>query len=134
MVVLRDYGLCQPFAPAMSLADYAAIPAGVSLSDLLVFGVLARLAACLCMMLLLMALSECMGNTLGAMFVGSIAFCLPPLLALSGLSGLRWVGFYPLFHIAELACRADVWAGLGALVIALGLGWLAAEKLLQRWS
>ena len=134
VVVLRDYGLCRPFAPAMSLADYAAIPAGVSLSDLLVFGVLARLAACLCMMLLLMALSECMGNTLGAMFVGSIAFCLPPLLALSGLSGLRWVGFYPLFHIAELARRADVWAGLGALVIALGLGWLAAEKLLQRWS
>ena len=134
VVVLRDYGLCRPFAPAMSLADYAAIPAGVSLSDLLVFGVLARLAACLCMMLLLMALSEYMGNTLGAMFVGSIAFCLPPLLALSGLSGLRWVGFYPLFHIAELARRADVWAGLGALVIALGLGWLAAEKLREAWS
>ena len=134
VVVLRDYGLCRPFAPAMSLADYVAIPAGVSLSDLLVFGVLARLAACLCMMLLLMALSEYMGNTLGAMFVGSIAFCLPPLLALSGLSGLRWVGFYPLFHITGLARRADVWAGLGALVIALGLGWLAAEKLRERWS
>ncbi len=134
VVVLRDYGLCRPFAPAMSLTDYAAIPAGVSLSDLLVFGVLARLAACLCMMLLLMALSEYMGNTLGAMFVGSIAFCLPPLLALSGLSGLRWVGFYPLFHITGLARRADVWAGLGALVIALGLGWLAAEKLRERWS
>ena len=134
VVVLRDYGLCRPFAPAMSLADYAAIPAGVSLSDLLVFGVLARLAACLCMMLLLMALSEYMGNTLGAMFVGSIAFCLPPLLALSGLSGLRWVGFYPLFHITGLARRADVWAGLGALVIALGLGWLAAEKLREAWS
>lgn len=57
-----------------------------------------------------------------------------PLLALSGLSGLRWVGFYPLFHIAELARRADVWAGLGALVIALGLGWLAAEKLREAWS
>ena len=28
VVVLRDYGLCRPFAPAMSLADYAAIPAG----------------------------------------------------------------------------------------------------------
>lgn len=134
VVVLRDYGLCRPFAPAMSLTDYAAIPAGGSLSDLLVFGVLARLAACLCMMLLLMALSEYMGNTLGAMFVGSIAFCLPPLLALSGLSGLRWVGFYPLFHITGLARRADVWAGLGALVIALGLGWLAAEKLRERWS
>lgn len=134
VVVLRDYGLCRPFAPAMSLADYAAIPAGVSLSDLLVFGGLARLAACLCMMLLLMALSEYMGNTLGAMFVGSIAFCLPPLLALSGLSGLRWVGFYPLFHITGLARRADVWAGLGALVIALGLGWLAAEKLREAWS
>ena len=85
-------------------------------------------------MLILMTLSEFIGNTLGAIFVGSILFCLPPLLALSGLSGLRWVGFYPLFHIAELARRADVWAGLGALVIALGLGWLAAEKLLQRWS
>ena len=134
IIVLRDYGLCRPFAPAMSLQDYAAIPAWVSLSDLLVFAVLARLAACLCMMLLMMAFSEYVGNTLGAMFLGSIAFCLPPLLALSGLSGLRWVGFYPLFHMAELARRADIWAGLGALVMALGVGWLAAEKLQERWS
>lgn len=134
IIVLRDYGLCRPFAPAMSLQDYAAIPAWVSLSDLLVFAVLARLAACLCMMLLMMAFSEYVGNTLGAMFLGSIAFCLPPLLALSGLSGLRWVGFYPLFHMAELARRADIWAGLGALVMALGVGCLAAEKLQERWS
>ena len=134
IIVLRDYGLCRPFAPAMSLQDYAAIPAWVSLSDLLVFAVLARLAACLCMMLLMMAFSEYVGSTLGAMFLGSIAFCLPPLLALSGLSGLRWVGFYPLFHMAELARRADIWAGLGALVMALGVGWLAAEKLQERWS
>lgn len=134
IIVLRDYGLCRPFAPAMSLQDYAAIPAWVSLSDLLVFAVLARLAACLCMMLLMMAFSEYVGNTLGAMFLGSIAFCLPPLLALSGLSGLRWVGFYPLFHMAELARRADIWAGLGALVMALWVGWLAAEKLQERWS
>ena len=134
LIVLRDYGLCRPFAPAMSLQDYAAIPAWVSLSDLLVFAVLARLAACLCMMLLMMAFSECVGNTLGAMFLGSLAFCLPPLLALSGLSGLRWVGFYPLFHMAELARRADVWAGLGALVIALGVGFLCINWLNEKWK
>lgn len=106
----------------------------MSLSDLLVFAVLARLAACLCMMLLMMAFSECVGNTLGAMFLGSLAFCLPPLLALSGLSGLRWVGFYPLFHMAELARRADVWAGLGALVIALGVGFLCINWLNEKWK
>ena len=134
LVVLRDYGLSMPFAPAMSLQGYHALPACITLSDLLVWGVLARLLACMTMMLILMTLSEFIGNTLGAMFVGSILFCLPPMLALSGLSGLRWIGVYPLFHLAELAQRPDLWAGLGCVVIALGLCVLCAGWLEEKWT
>ena len=134
LVVLRDYGLSVPFAPAMSLQGYHALPAWITLSDLLVWGVLARLLACMTMMLILMTLSEFIGNTLGAIFVGSILFCLPPMLALSGLSGLRWIGMYPLFHITELAQRLDLWAGLGCMVIALGVCFLCMNWLRERWE
>ena len=134
LVVLRDYGLSMPFAPAMSLQGYHALPAWITLSDLLVWGVLARLLACMTMMLILMTLSEFIGNTLGAIFVGSILFCLPPMLALSGLSGLRWIGMYPLFHITELAQRLDLWAGLGCMVIALGVCFLCMNWLRERWE
>ena len=134
LVVLRDYDLSMPFAPAMSLQGYHALPAWITLSDLLVWGVLARLLACMTMMLILMTLSEFIGNTLGAMFVGSIMFCLPPMLALSGLSGLRWIGMYPLFHVTELAQRLDLWAGLGCMVIALGLCFLCINWLKEKWK
>ena len=134
LVVLRDYGLSMPFAPAMSLQGYHALPAWITLSDLLVWGVLARLLACMTMMLILMTLSEFIGNTLGAIFVGSILFCLSPMLALSGLSGLRWIGMYPLFHITELAQRLDLWAGLGCMVIALGVCFLCMNWLRERWE
>ena len=134
LVVLRDYGLSVPFAPAMSLQEYHELPAWITLSDMLVFGVLARLLACITMMLILMTLSEFIGNILGAMFVGSIMFCLPPLLALSGLSGLRWIGMYPLFHVLELAQRLDLWAGLGCAVIALGVCFLCSNWLKERWA
>lgn len=134
VVVLRDYGLSVPFAPAMSLQSYNALLAWITLSDVMVWGVLARLLACAAMMLVLMVLSERIGNPLGAMFVGSLLFCLPPLLALSGLSALRWVGFYPLFHLAELMQRPDAWAGLGCAVIALGLCFLCVSWLEERWK
>ena len=134
LVILRDYGLSMPFAPAMSLQGYHVLPAWITLSDLLVWGVLARLLACMTMMLILMTLSEFIGNTLGAMFVGSIMFCLPPMLALSGLSGLRWIGMYPLFHITELAQRLDLWAGFGCVVIALGVCFLCTSWLGERWE
>lgn len=134
VVVLRDYGISLPFAPAMSLQGYSALPTWITLSDILVCSVLARLLACITMMLVLMVLSERIGNSLGAMFVGSLLFCLPPLLALSGLSGLRWIGLYPLFHLAELMQRPDGWAGLGYVIIALGLCFVCANWLEERWS
>ena len=134
VVVLRDYGLSAPFAPAMSLAPYSALPGWLPLAGLLLLGVFARLLACTAMMLALMALSEWIGNAIGAMFVGSIIFCLPALLALSGLTPMRWVGLYPLFHITELAQRPDLWAGFGAMIIAAGLCFLCADWLQARWE
>ena len=134
VIVLRDYGLSVPFAPAMSLQGYRTLPAWLTLSDILVWGVVSRLLGCVTMMLILMVLSECIGNTLGAMFVGSIGLCLPPLLALSGLAPLRWVGVYPLFHLAELAQRPDIWAGFGCMIIAAGVSFLCVSWLKERWT
>lgn len=134
IVVVRDYWLSQPFAPAMSLQGYQALPACIKLSDVLILGVLCRLVACFAMMFISMALSERIGNALGALFVGSVVFCLPSLLALSGLSGMRWCGFYPLFHMAELMQRPDLWAGFGVILIALALSWLCKNWLEERWG
>ena len=133
-VVLRDYGLPAPLAPAMSLAAYERLPGFVGLAGLLALGAAARLAACLCMGACVLALSEKMGNTLSAMFVSALVFCLPPLLALSGLWALRWVGLYPLFHLPELLQRTgDGRAGLACLAMALALSWLCADWLCARW-
>ena len=135
VVALRDYGLPAPFAPAMSMAAYEGLPGWVGLAGLLALGSAARLAACLCMGACVLALSEKLGSALSAMFVAALTFCLPALLALSGLTALRWVSFYPLFHLAELLQRTgDGRAGLACLLIAAGGCWLAADWLRQRWS
>lgn len=135
VVVLRDYTLPAPLAPALSLAGYGGLPGWVSLLGLLALGALARLAACLCMAGCILVFSEKLGNALSAMFVSCLVFCLPNLLALSGLWALRWVSVYPLFHLPELLQRGgDGAAGLGCLVMALAGCWLCAEYLQSRWE
>ena len=47
--VLRDYGLPALLAPAMSISELQAVPKCITLSDLLLFWLLCRFAACLCM-------------------------------------------------------------------------------------
>ena len=47
--VLRDYGLPALLAPAMSISELEAVPKCITLSDLLLFWLLCRAAACLCM-------------------------------------------------------------------------------------
>ena len=47
--VLRDYGLPSLLGPAMSISDLQAVPKFITLSDLLLFWLICRFAACLCM-------------------------------------------------------------------------------------
>lgn len=94
---LRDYGLPALLAPAMSISELEAVPKCITLSDLLLFWLLCRAAACLCMARLTLWLGQKLGSLLAALFVSAVGYCLPALLALSGMSnGIEWLGFYPL--------------------------------------
>ena len=101
--VLRDYGLPSLLGPAMSISDLQAVPKFITLSDLLIFWLICRFAACLCMSRITLWLGQKLGNLLTALFISAVAYCLPALLSLSGMkNGIEWLGFYPLFHAAAL--------------------------------
>ena len=101
--VLRDYGLPSLLGPAMSISDLQAVPKFITLSDLLIFWLICRFAACLCMSRITLWLGQKLGNLLTALFISVVAYCLPALLSLSGMkNGIEWLGFYPLFHAAAL--------------------------------
>ena len=100
--VLRDYGLPALFAPAMSISEFESLPLFVTLSDVLLFWFLCRVAACLCMAAITLTLGHLFGNLLPALFVSAVGYCLPALLSLSGMDGgIEWLGFWPLFHAAN---------------------------------
>ena len=101
--VLRDYGLPALFAPAMSISEFESLPAVFTLSDVLLFWLVCRIAACLCMGSITLTLGRVFGNLLPALFVSAVGYCLPALLSLSGMDGgIEWLGFWPLFHAAAL--------------------------------
>lgn len=100
--VLRDYGLPALFAPAMSISEFESLPALFTLSDVLLFWFVCRIAACLCMGAITLTLGRVFGNLLPALFVSAVGYCLPALLSLSGMDGgIEWLGFWPLFHAAN---------------------------------
>ena len=101
--VLRDYGLPSLLGPAMSISDLQAVPKFITLSDLLLFWLICRFAACLCMSRITLWLGQKLGNLLPALFISAVSYCLPALLSLSGMrNGIEWLGFYPLFHAVAL--------------------------------
>ena len=92
--VLRDYGLHSLLGPAMSISDLQAVPKFITLSDLLIFWLICRFAACLCMSRITLWLGQKLGNLLTALFISAVAYCLPALLSLSGMkNGIEWLGF-----------------------------------------
>lgn len=101
--ILRDYGLPAMYAPAKSISEFAALPLAVTLSDLLLLWFLCRVAACLLMGAICLWLGHKLGAFLPAMFLSVTAYCLPCLLALSGMKhSIEYLGFYALFHAASL--------------------------------
>lgn len=141
--VVRDYGLPCLLAPARSIPAFAALPKSLTLSDLVLFWVLCRMAACLLMASLTLMLSDRLGNLLPALFLSAVGYCLPALLGLSGMNnGIQWLGAYPLFHAAAL-CGVQGYGADGApyslawvpvllcaaaLVISAALCWLLADR------
>ena len=143
--ILRDYGLPALLAPAMSISELEAVPKCITLSDLLLFWLLCRAAACLCMARLTLWLGQKLGNLLAALFVSVVGYCLPALLALSGMSnGIEWLGFYPLFHAAAL-CQTQgtnaagapynlLWVPIFLVVVAAALAWAIGNDLTEAYE
>lgn len=100
---LREYGLPALLAPAMSVSELEGLPAFLTLSDILLFWFLCRVAACLCMGTVSLWLGRVLGRLLPTLFISTVGYCLPALLSLSGMAGgIQWLGFWPLFHAAAL--------------------------------
>ena len=131
--ILRDYGLPALLAPAMSISELQAVPKCITLSDLLLFWLLCRFAACLCMSRITLWLGQKLGNLLPALFISAVAYCLPALLSLSGMkNGIEWLGFYPLFHAAALwQTQGDntLWVPIFLLFVAFFLAWSIGQVL-----
>ena len=120
--VLRDYGLQAAFAPACYVQELSSLPQFITLSDLLILGVLCRVIGCIWMGTLVLTLGHFMKNTFWAIFTGILIFCLPPLLTLSGLNiGIHWLGIYPLFHSVAL-CQNS---GYGSSGTPITQGWVS---------
>lgn len=125
--VLRDYGLPAVNAPAMSISELEAVPWLFTLFDLLLFWVLCRVLACLCMGAATLWLGHRLGSMLSALFVSAAIWCLPPLLALSGMdNGIEWLGTWPLFGAVGLLQVQ----GYGADGVAYNYWWMALAVLL----
>ena len=131
--ILRDYSLPALLAPAMSISELQAVPKCITLSDLLLFWLLCRLAACLCMSRITLWLGQKLGNLLPALFISAVAYCLPALLSLSGMkNGIEWLGFYPLFHAAALWQTQGgntLWVPIFLLFVAFFLAWSIGQVL-----
>lgn len=144
--VWRDYGLPALLAPAMSISEFEALPRAITLSDVLLFWLLCRIAACLCMGAITLWLGQRLGNLLPTLFFSAVAYCLPPLLCLSGMkNGIEWLGTYPLFHAAALltvqgynaltgAPYSYAWLAVLLPVLALLLAAAAAQALAGRYE
>lgn len=136
--ILRDYGLPALLAPAMSISELQAVPKFVTLSDLLLFWLLCRFAACLCMSRITLWLGQKLGNLLPALFISAVAYCLPALLSLSGMkNGIEWLGFYPLFHAAALWQTQGgntLWVPIFLACVAFLLAWGIGQALMDEYD
>lgn len=127
-VAARDYGLAAWTAPVRSIDEYTAAP-GIPLFLLFALAVLARFAANACMVCVTLALSQKTGSTFGALFASLLLFALPPLLSISGLTGAKWLGVYPLFHTGALFASGTRTACFLLLFIAAAGCWMCKEYL-----
>lgn len=125
--VLRDYGLPAVNAPAMSISELETVPCFFTLFDLLLFWILCRVLACLCMGAATLWLGHRLGGALPALFLSAAVWCLPPLLALSGMdNGIEWLGTWPLFGAVGLLQVQ----GYGPDGVAYNHWWMALAVLL----
>ena len=90
-------------------------------------------------------LGQKLGNLLAALFVSAVGYCLPALLALSGMSnGIEWLVFSPLCHAAAL-CQTQgtnaagapynlLWVPIFLVVVAAALAWAIGNDLTEAYE
>lgn len=143
--VVRDYGLPAVFSPACYVQEFSSLPRMVTLSDLFLYSLVCRVVGCLWMGAAVLALGHIMKNTFWAIFTGMVVFCLPPLLALSGMdNGIHWLGTYPLFHAVALwknsgyndsgQATSQGWVTLLFLALTLMTLWLLAGWMVTQYQ
>ena len=132
-VVIRDYGLGAWFAPIYSIREYYNAPE-IPLFLMVALQIVSRLAAVSCMACATLALSQRIGNIFGAMFASLLVFSLPPLLSISGLTGVKWFSTYPLFHICALFSTNLQGIGFMVLLIILVACYLCSDFLFENFK
>ncbi len=134
-LVAADYGFSAPFAPASSLPAYTEGGVGMPLCLLMALAVRSRLAACLVLGGVCLVLSHGTGSAFLSLLGAGILFCLPPGLALLGVSWTAFWGVYPLFHFAALFTTAGgAVAAFFYLAAACAGAALCARYLLRRYG
>lgn len=135
--ILRDYGLPALFAPAMSIPEFADLPAFVTLAGVLVFWFFCRAAACMLLGMAALCMGYCLRNTLMSIMVCTALFTLPLVLSLSGMKGgIEWLSTWPLFHAAALLAPQPyggyplAWIPVLLLGLACVAIWAMAQRLL----
>lgn len=100
---IRNYGLPALLAPAMSIPDWEAVSPFFPLVGMILLWFVCRMCACLFMGAVTLWLGQRLGHTLPALCISTAVFCIPSLLAASGMSnGIQWLGLWPLFDAPAL--------------------------------
>ena len=90
-------------------------------------------------------LGQKLGNLLAALFVSAVGYCLPALLALSGMSnGIEWLGFYPAVPRRRTVPNAGtnaagapynlLWVPIFLVVVAAALAWAIGNDLTEAYE
>lgn len=117
--VVRDYGLGAWLAPVYSIRQYAGSPE-VPLFMMAGMLVLMRFLAVFCCACVVLALSQRIGNTAGALFASALLFGLPPLLSLAGLTDAKWIGLYTPLHLCAMCAQGSGWGLLWLCLFFIG--------------
>lgn len=106
---MRDYGIANFNAPLQSIHVYGSVPAWIKIWMLMAFLYLCR---CLCVFVVSVLtcwLSQRFEHMVTAAFMSLVLMCLFPFLALFGIDEMSWMSMYPLFHLASMSVKGDVY-------------------------
>ena len=120
VIILRDYWFSALTAPLRSMNIFIDSPLNMPVFIFIILSFFVRIVGGLSVTAVILAVSEYIGNIIMTVIVSTIIFCLPPLLAINGLSVMQWFGVYPLFNFAPMMVTADN-AAVGFLYL---VGWM----------